>query len=40
MQVILDKTEDAFENIYSLITYINIVSPDILKLLRKKGKFD
>ena len=35
-----DKTKDSFDSIYSLITYINMVGPDITKLLRKKKKID
>ena len=35
-----DKTKDSFDSIYSLITYINMVGPDITKLLHKKKKID
>lgn len=41
MNIIFDNNSyDVFNNIYTLITFIDVISPDIIKLIRKKGKIN
>ena len=41
MNIIFDNNSyDIFNNIYTLITFIDVISPDIIKLIRKKGKIN